>query len=79
MFRSLAEEFMEAILCMQPGSYLITDETSLWDFIGVEELELTDMHRRIREVYGVDVSDMDSGNLVEVLARIHKHIYGQER
>jgi len=79
MFRNLAEEFMEAIFCMEPGSYLITDESSLWDFKGVEELELADMHRRIREVYGVDVSDVDSGNLVEVLARIHKHVYGQER
>jgi hypothetical protein len=29
MFRSLAEEFMEAIFCMEPGSYLITDESSL--------------------------------------------------
>lgn len=24
MFRNLAEEFMEAIFCMEPGSYLIT-------------------------------------------------------
>jgi len=34
MFRSLAEEFMEAIFCMEPGSYLITDESSLRDFKG---------------------------------------------
>ena len=32
MFRSLAEEFMEEIFSMEPGSYLITDESSLWDF-----------------------------------------------
>ena len=79
MFHSLAEEFMEAIFCMEPGSYLITDESSLRDFKGVEELELPDMHRRIREVYGVDVSDIVSGNLVEIFARIHKHTYGQQR
>jgi hypothetical protein len=78
MFRSLAEEFMEAIFCMEPGSYLITDESSLRDFKGVKELELPDMHRRIRKVYGVDVSDIVSGNLVEVFARIHKHAYGQQ-
>jgi hypothetical protein len=77
MFRSFAEEFMEAIFCMEPGSYLITDESSLRDFKGVEELELPDMHRRIQEVYGVDVSDIVSENLVEVFARIHKHTYGQ--
>jgi hypothetical protein len=79
MFRSLAEEFMEAIFCMEPGSYLITDESSLRDFKGIEELELPDMHRRIREIYGVDVSDMVSENLVEIFARIHKHLYGQQR
>jgi hypothetical protein len=79
MFRSLAEEFMESIFCMEPGSYLITDESSLRDFKGVEELELPDIHRRIRQVYGIDVSDIVSGNLVEVFARIHKHTYGQHR
>lgn len=76
MFRSLAEEFMETILYMEPGSYLITDESGVRDFKGVEELELPDMHRRIREVYGVDVSDIVSGNLVEIFARIHKHTFG---
>ena len=79
MFRSLADEFMESIFCMGPGSYLITDESSLRDFKGVEELELPDIHRRIRDVYGIDVSDIVSGNLVEVFARIHKHTYGQHR
>ena len=32
MFRGLAEEFMEEIFSMEPGFYLITDESSLWDF-----------------------------------------------
>jgi hypothetical protein len=77
MFRSLAEEFMAAIFRMEPGSYLITDDSSLRDFTGVEQFELPDMHRRIREVYDVDVSDIVSGNLVEIFARIHKHTYGQ--
>ena len=76
MFGSLAEEFMEAIFCMQPGSYLITDESSLRDFEGVEDLDLSDIHHKIREAYGVDVSDIVSGNLVAVFARIHKHTCG---
>ncbi len=79
MFRSLAEEFMEAIFCMEAGSYLITDESSLWDFTGVDDLELPVIHRRIREVYGVDVFDITSGNLIEIFARIHKHTYGPQR
>jgi len=79
MFRSLADEFMEEIFSMEPGSYLITDESSLWDFEGVEDLEMPDIHRKIRDVYGVDVCDIVSGNLVEVFARIHRHTYGQPR
>ncbi len=75
MFRSFADEFMEEIFNMEPGSYLITDESSLWDFQGVEDLELPDIHRKIREVYNVDVSDIVSGNLIEVFARIHRHTY----
>jgi len=79
MFRSLADEFMEEIFCMEPGSYLITDESSLRDFQGVEDLELADIYGKILEVYGVDVSDIVSGNLVEIFARIHRHTYGQPR
>ncbi len=77
MFRSFADEFMQEIFCMEPGSYLITDESSLRDFQGVEDLELPDILRKIREVYGVDVSDIVSGNLVEVFARIHRNTSGQ--
>ena len=79
IFRSFADEFMEEIFCMEPGSYLITDESSLRDFQGVEDLELPDIHRKIREVYSVDVSDIVSGNLIEVFARIQRHTYGPER
>ncbi len=79
MFRSFADEFMQEIFCMEPGSYLITDESSLRDFLGVDDLELVDIHRKIREVYGVDVSNIVSVNLVEIFARIHRHTYGQQR
>ncbi len=79
MFRSFADEFMQEIFCMEPGSYLITDESSLRDFLGVDDLELVDIHRKIREVYGVDVSNIVSVNLVEIFARIHSHTYGQQR
>lgn len=72
MFRSFADEFMGEIFRMELGSYLITDESSLRDLQGVEDLELPDIHRKIREVYSVYVSDIVSGNLVEVLARIHR-------
>ena len=71
--RRLAEEFMESIFEMEPGSYLITDESSLRDFEGVEDMDLLAVYEKVRSVFGVEVSDIRSGNLVEIFARIHRH------
>ena len=45
---------------------LITDESSLWDFSG----DRAWVFGMVAAHYGVDVSDIKSGNLVEVLHRI---------
>ena len=58
------------------GDYLITDESSLFDFTGVDEMEQKDIQQKIREVYNVDVSDLISGNLLEIFARLHYRRYG---
>ena len=72
MFQEIAEDFMLRIFGFEAGDYLITDESSLRDFKGVEEMELTDIHRRIRSVYGLDVSDLKSGKLLEIFIRVHQ-------
>ena len=71
MFQGIAEDFMERIFGLKPGEYLITDESSLTDFAGVDEMELTNIQKKIREVYDEDVSDIGHGNLVEIIMRIH--------
>lgn len=77
MFASIAEEFMERILGFAPGDYLITDESSLMDFIGLgEEVELIDLRQKIREEYEVEISDLPSGNLLEIFMRIHRRKNG---
>jgi hypothetical protein len=43
-------------------------KSSLWDFHGDETNDA--LHAKIKEVYGVDVSDIKSGNLSEILERI---------
>jgi hypothetical protein len=49
----------------------ISDESSLWDFHEDETNEsLTD---KIRHIYGVDVSDISSGNLANIFDRILEH------
>jgi hypothetical protein len=72
MYDDIAEEFMSHIFGLEPGEYLITDESSLHDFIGVDNLEIAAIHGRIREVYAVDVSDLESGNLREIFERLRQ-------
>lgn len=70
-FRDLAEQFMSVIFDLEPGVYLITDESSLTDFVGVEDLELDHILSKIDDLYGVDVSDVERGNLLKIFDKIH--------
>ena len=72
MFWSIAEEFMRVIFDMKPGSYMITDESSFHDFTGMDEIDMKEIHSRIHDAYGIDVSDLESGNLFEIFCRIHR-------
>jgi len=78
LFEEIAEAFMFRIFGFEAGEYLITDESSLRDFTGVDDMELADIQRRIRRVYGLDVSDLASGNLLEIFVRIHERQSGAE-
>jgi hypothetical protein len=64
----LATDFFARILDRDYADCLITDESSLSDF----HTEWTDehLHERILLAYGVDVSDIDSGRLVEIFERL---------
>ena len=75
-YYKISKDFMKKIFDFEPGDYLITDESSLCDFSGLEEMELTDIQNKIRDVYDSDVSDIKSGNLLEIFMRIHKKIFG---
>jgi hypothetical protein len=64
----VAIEFFPAILGLEFGDCLVTDKSSLWDFH--DEGTNTRYEQQIRSKYGVDVSDLKSGNLAEILRRI---------
>ncbi len=49
-FEDVAEDFMLDIFGFEPGHYLITDLSSLHDFVGVDDMELVDVLARVREV-----------------------------
>ncbi len=63
-YESIAPDFFEKILDMKRNDCLITDESSLWDFHG--EMSNDPFYSKILEVYGVDVSDVDKGNLAKI-------------
>jgi hypothetical protein len=69
-FEDVAEDFMLEIFGFEPGTYLITDLSSLHDFVGVEDMEFGDMLTRIRAVYGLDVADLPNANLLEIFRRV---------
>jgi hypothetical protein len=72
--KNLSEDFIQKVLGLDWA--WISDESSLWDF----HTELTNDHLvvKIREVYGVDVSDIASARLWEILERI-KHLKAAEQ
>jgi hypothetical protein len=62
----LSEDFIQRVL-LTDWAWL-SDESSLWDFHTDRSNEA--MNLRIQEVYGVDVSDIQSGNISQILERI---------
>jgi hypothetical protein len=62
----LAEDFVHRILELDWA--WISDESSLWDFHRDETNDT--LISKIKEVYGVDVSDIQSARLAEILERI---------
>jgi hypothetical protein len=69
-YEEMAVHFMEKILGINYYNCFISDESSLWDFPTKSSKE--EYHQKIALIYGVDVSDIDSGNLVEIFKRIRK-------
>jgi len=62
----LAEDFIRRVLNLDWA--WISDESSLWDFHSSDDN--TELIAKIREVYEVDVSDIESARLSEILERI---------
>jgi hypothetical protein len=64
-----AADFLQRIIGLDPSSTFISDDTSLRNFDTL--MPYTEICEKIRQVYGVDVTDIEDGNLVRVLERIH--------
>ena len=63
---ALAEDFICRVLNLDWA--WISDDSSLWDFHGSDDNQ--ELIAKINEVYGVDVSDIESAKLWQILDRI---------
>jgi hypothetical protein len=62
----LAHDFIQRVLGLEWA--FISDGSSLWDFHTGPSIDT--FHAKIKEIYGVDVSDIAYGNIAEILNRI---------
>lgn len=67
---AIAEDFMLQIFGFEAGEYLITDLSSLHDFVGVDAMKAHNIHAKVRAVYGLDLADLPDGNLLEIFIRL---------
>src|SRR5258706_12464056 len=66
----IASEFMSNIFDLDPGDYLISDESSILDFTPFDESDTTDIWSRIESAYGINRADVGSELLVNVFESI---------
>lgn len=64
--QGLAEDFIRRVLGLEWA--FISDQSSLWDFHTGETNQI--LIAKIQDLYGVDVSDIESGNVAIILERI---------
>ena len=77
-YEYLLPDFFIDVLNMDyyEDAVFISDGSSLWDFTTAlqgpksNKAEITLFQARIEETYGVDVSDIEDGNLVKIFERI---------
>ncbi|MGY5876970.1 MAG: hypothetical protein RTU30_14565 [Candidatus Thorarchaeota archaeon] len=69
-YEDVAKDFIEAIVGVPYSKVFISDRSSIWDFNNLWDEDESEIFARIRERYGVDVSDIEDGNLVRIFERI---------
>jgi hypothetical protein len=69
-FGQLASDFMGQVFDFLPGEYLISDESDLLDFTDMDSSDTSEIWKRITEVYGVSLVDVESERLVNIFTEI---------
>ena len=61
---------MKQVFDLEPGGYLITDESDLLDFTDMASSDASEIWKRITEIYGVTLADVPCGRFVDIFAAI---------
>ncbi len=69
-FRQIANDFMDQVFDIETGEYLISDESDILDFTEMGSSDTSAIWRRISEIYGINLSGVESGRLVNIFAEI---------
>lgn len=68
LHRELIADILQRVIGVAPGDCFVSDESTLWDFH--EREDNAEYQKKIVELYGVDVSDIEPPTLVAIALRI---------
>lgn len=68
-YDQIARDFLAKILDIDFDRCFISDQSSLSDF-RFDKASLNGLYGKIREVYGIDATDLREGNLLDIFERI---------
>ena len=66
----IASEFMDSIFDLMPGDYLISDESDIRDFTEFGSGDVSGVWVGIKQTYGIERQDVESGLIVQILLAI---------
>lgn len=68
--KGIAEEFMSRVFELDPGDYVISDESDLRDFVSFIEEDAGDAWNRMQKMYGISRESMASTRLIDVFEEL---------
>jgi hypothetical protein len=77
MLAHVANEFMREIFDLEPGSYVISDESDLRDFTDFGVSDTLPLWTRIKTSYAIDKAEVGSERLAEILLAIEQRQHFQ--
>jgi len=63
-YRDIVNRIISEVLGFHPDEVYLSDESSLWELC--EDDTLDEYYKKLRSAFGIDVSHIESGNLVEI-------------